>query len=167
MHDSPIERILSQLTLSGECWEWNGSKDTGGYGRISVLGEQQSVHRLMYEHFIGIIPVRYTVDHLCRNHACCNPRHLQAVPHKVNVLRGIGPSAINSRKTHCKHGHKFTPENTYTWRNGNRTCRICSNNLKKTYREKNREKIATHSRKVYADSEIQRRRVITSPENFK
>lgn len=29
-----------------------------------------------------------------------------------------------SRRTHCKHGHEFTPENTYL-RNGTRYCRTC------------------------------------------
>ncbi|PWG73550.1 hypothetical protein DF186_22500 [Enterococcus hirae] len=30
----------------------------------------------------------YDLDHLCRNRICCNPRHLEAVPRKINTLRG-------------------------------------------------------------------------------
>lgn len=29
------------------------------------------------------------------------------------VLRGMSIQGINKRKTHCKWGHEFTPENTY------------------------------------------------------
>ena len=64
-----------------------------------------------------------------RNPACVNPAHLEAVTHRENVLRGAGVSAIQARKTHCKHGHEFTPENTMKVRtpsgNGGRRCRTC------------------------------------------
>jgi WhiB family redox-sensing transcriptional regulator len=30
-----------------------------------------------------------------------------------------------ARKTHCKHGHQFTAENTYYTPDGHRRCRIC------------------------------------------
>jgi hypothetical protein len=49
---------------------------------------------------------------------------LEVVSIKENVLRGIGPSAINKRKTHCKRGHEFNKENTRITKKG-RSCRIC------------------------------------------
>lgn len=30
------------------------------------------------------------------------------------------------RRTHCQHGHEYTPENTYIRANGNRVCRECA-----------------------------------------
>lgn len=33
------------------------------------------------------------------------------------------------RSHFCKHGHEFTPENTYTRPNGRRTCRECRRNV--------------------------------------
>lgn len=32
---------------------------------------------------------------------------------------------VPQRKTHCKHGHEYTPENTYICPKGNRSCLIC------------------------------------------
>lgn len=43
----------------------------------------------------------------------------------VNVMRSDTPAAVNAAKTHCKHGHEFTPENTRLDRGGYRCCRTC------------------------------------------
>jgi hypothetical protein len=48
---------------------------------------------------------------------------LEAVTNRENMLRGVGVCALNARKTHCKHGHEFTPENTYRVKNGGRACK--------------------------------------------
>jgi hypothetical protein len=42
-------------------------------------------------------------------------------------LRGDTFAARNAAKTHCKHGHEFTPENTVARRDGRRRCRACDN----------------------------------------
>jgi hypothetical protein len=42
--------------------------------------------------------------------------------------RRINVTAIAARRraaTHCKHGHEFTPENTYWKSDGCRQCRTC------------------------------------------
>lgn len=31
----------------------------------------------------------------------------------------------NKYKTHCKHGHEFTQDNTYIFKDGRRKCKIC------------------------------------------
>jgi hypothetical protein len=42
--------------------------------------------------------------------------------------RPADPGARNRNKTHCKYGHKYTPENTYVNpTNGSRQCRACKN----------------------------------------
>lgn len=49
-------------------------------------------------------------------------------------------AATNRAKTHCLHGHKFTPENTAVNKKGGRSCRQCSRVAhKKYYREQNPE----------------------------
>lgn len=92
------------------CWDMEllgGPVDEEGRARypagsIKDLGYtngRTGMHQITYEVFRGVkIPIitsahkgrvrRTDVDHLCREHECCNPFHLQAVPPEVNTQRG-------------------------------------------------------------------------------
>jgi hypothetical protein len=102
-----------------------------GYGRFALRQgtKQFYVHRLAWTYERGEIPEGLTIDHLCRNRGCVNPDHMELVTLGVNVLRGMAFTAVNKRKTHCKYGHEFTPENTYVAPDKGRRCRLC-NSLK-------------------------------------
>jgi hypothetical protein len=107
------------------CWEWVGGK-VQGYGFFHQDKKFRLVHRVIYELLIGKIPETLVTDHLCRTRHCCNPTHLEMVTSGENSLRGFSFVAINARKTHCKHGHEFTPENTIWSRSrSGRDCREC------------------------------------------
>ena len=108
------------------CWEWLGYHDANGYGKFAVRGFGRYAHRLIYELLTGPIPEGLELDHLCRNPRCIRPDHLEAVTHRENLMRGVGPAAQNARKTHCVNGHEFTPENIY-WRGDGKgkQCRQC------------------------------------------
>lgn len=115
--------ILIGVDLSLPCIEWTGYRTDKGYGQRRYNGVVMLAHRAAYITAKGD-PGDLYVDHLCRNPGCVNPWHLEAVTNADNVLRGIGPTAVNKRKTHCKRGHEFTPENTI--KNGNgRKCKTC------------------------------------------
>jgi hypothetical protein len=52
--------------------------------------------------------------------------------------KGLNRSNANKNKEICKHGHKFTEENTYRRPNGNRSCKTCQRVNRKRYKlEKN------------------------------
>ena len=149
-----IVRFLEKISVSAinfyegtACWEWISSKNTQGYGQFRLNGKLPVAHRVAYELFRGDIPQELQLDHLCRNPCCVNPFHLEAVTCKENINRGLtghgihakGESHYNSKKTHCKNGHEFTPENTiYRKKESGRMCRICYNLLHVKYRREKR-----------------------------
>lgn len=113
-----------------DCWLYAGYVNRHGYGEVQLKVDTKwrkfRAHRVMYESLKGDIPAGLVLDHLCRVTRCINPEHLEAVTDRVNILRGIAPSARNSRKTICKNGHSFTVENTWYRKGGGRRCKACA-----------------------------------------
>lgn len=110
-----FESNVPDITSTG-CWEWAGARFVStGYGmlnvRSSVDGKWRptTAHRVAYELLVGDIPDGLVIDHLCRNHACVNPAHLEAVPQQTNLLRGEHPSAIAARR-HASSGTCAAPD---------------------------------------------------------
>ncbi len=54
---------------------------------------------------------------------------LEAVTHAENVRRAT------ILRTHCRHGHEYTEENTYRYPDG-RQCKTCTRRLNQEYRAK-------------------------------
>lgn len=125
-----LEKLLNRLTFVDGCWVWTGLKGNG-YGLMKRNNRPERVHRLMYEMLVGKIPADRVMDHLCRNRACVNPRHLEVVSQQENILRGVGTAAINARKKECLRGHPFSGSNLKITGQGKRVCLICRNIRKK------------------------------------
>jgi hypothetical protein len=73
------EQIVDNVTVDPVtgCWLWDGRLNDGGYG----LWRGQAAHRTSYRVFVGPIPARHHIDHLCRTRVCVNAPggHLEAV----------------------------------------------------------------------------------------
>lgn len=114
-HDVDLEYLRSKdwwskVDVQGpdDCWNWKLSTASHGYGQTWDKITVRLAHRVAWAlHHDRQVPGELTVDHICRNRLCCNPAHLRLLPNRVNAtLNG------QTEKTHCVHGHEFTPENT-------------------------------------------------------
>lgn len=82
--ESFAERFWSRVQRASpnECWLWTGMT-CGGYGRIKVNGQAIGAHRIAWTLTNGATPL--DICHKCDNPPCCNPAHLFAAEHVVNM----------------------------------------------------------------------------------
>ena len=128
-----LERFIAKIDFSENCWTWTNKLDNG-YGRFWLNNKLELSHRFAWLIWAGQIPAGKQLDHLCRNRSCVNPAHLEPVTIKENVLRGIGITAQNARKTHCSKGHPLSGYNAVIRKTGTKSCRICAVRRTQEYR---------------------------------
>ncbi len=142
---STAERFWSRVQKTETCWLWTGTITPAGYGRVKINGTNVPAHRYAYELTRGPVPNGMTLDHCCHNEdvacqggpqclhrRCVTPSHLEVASSRDNTLRGNTPAAANVAKTHCPKGHAYDEANTWISRRGDRHCRACHRNKKRS-----------------------------------
>lgn len=101
----------------------------GHLGVVLYLSESKGlkyVHHLVMEAFVGPRPEGFDIRHLNGNPSDNRLSNLRYGTRRENVLDTVHHGMHHyARRDHCKHGHAYTPENTYIRRSGARACRTC------------------------------------------
>jgi len=118
------EKFWSRVSKksAGECWEWQGSTTSSGYGNLAWHGLRVQAHRVAYFLTSGGIGLetqfrhkgraktyRRFVLHRCDNRLCCNPDHLFLGSMRTNQLDAYR----KGRKQQPQSGHtnaKLSPK---------------------------------------------------------
>lgn len=95
----------------------------------------RNVHVLVMRAFVGPCPVGMEV---CHNNGDVTDNRLSNLRYGTprdnasdSKLHGTNKE---SRKTHCRNGHKFDKKNTYITKEGTRQCRVCKRERMRRYR---------------------------------
>lgn len=108
----------------GNCWEWQGSLRSDGYGQVYIAGQHRSTHRFSF--YLANLYWPPVVRHACDNPRCVNPHHLEGGTQSDNMRDVVARGRhFYASKTHCSHGHEYTEDNIYYRPDGSRECRTC------------------------------------------
>jgi hypothetical protein len=132
------------------CWEWTGARDRRGYGRLC----EYFAHRYSYTLHVGPMAPELVTDHLCRNHSCVNPSHLEPVTPRENTMRGVGPTAQKAQQEACVRGHDLDGVTD----RGARYCKTCSTDRSLSAYQRRRAMGMTVTEARYGSPVKQRRR---------
>jgi HNH endonuclease len=119
---------LTLIDPNTGCWICVAGKNAYGYGVMHANGRTIQAHILSWTLKYGPVPKGMELHHMCENKLCCNPKHLEPITRAAHLMRSRRSLAfINKHKTHCKHAHEFTPENTLLSHDGKqRRCKACA-----------------------------------------
>lgn len=110
-----------------------GIVSADGYLAVGLAREgkqkRERIHRLVLTAFVGPCPAGHEsrhLDNVITNNALANLAWGTRSENMMDIVRA--GRHRNAQKTHCKHGHEYTDDNTYRYPDGRRSCLTCRKN---------------------------------------
>ena len=135
--------------LPFDCWPANRSVNPLGYlciyRRFGGKKKQLLGHRVAKILTDGYEQGKDQIDHLCRNRACCNPRHLEWVTQEENLNRQRHDLRLEGKIGFCRKGHAIAGDNAWFGE-----CRVCATARQIAYYRRNADSIKAQRRSRHA-----------------
>lgn len=97
-------------SISG-CWNWQGYRQSSGYGQFRLDGKSVTAHRMAWQLWNDqLIPNELLVCHRCDNPRCVNPAHLFLGSHSDNMQDCATKKRLSSSGTRVKRKRKLTDD---------------------------------------------------------
>lgn len=120
------ETFLKRIEIGeGDCWIWTGYRTKAGRPEYGPPGAKRKMGARLfaYQHVFNVtFETRMAMVAKCRNQACVNPHHMEALlPSQSAVRTGLGLG-----EGYCRRGHELKGNNIYLYpKTGKRSCRTC------------------------------------------
>ncbi len=125
--------------ITQECIEWDGGLTAAFYGRVTINGKRESIHRVVWEAY-GPIPNGKLIRHKCDNPPCILLDHLEIGTDADNAKDKMDRGRSGLRP-YCCRGHEMSGSNIrfrYRERNNHpeRYCLKCARIRNRNYRRR-------------------------------